>query len=526
MKHLYILSLFTLALCLTTGLNAQEKAAPQVDKQVIIIKKTVDSDGTVTTEKTITSGADGEEVIVTVNTDGVHKVERVKGDADGNVFFISSGDSEDGEQKTIEVIVNGDSDEEMIWLTSDDSEEITGKNIEVIVEESEDGKVITIVRSSDNEDRVLKEIEVIEDRDSDEHGVWVTSGDTEDVVMKNIEVNVEEDDNGKVITIISDGEKEVIELAPGAELSEEKRAELAAKGVHVIGHDAVHAGHGEKEAIFISGDNEGLARKIHVITEKLTDFDFDFDFDFDHNMNFAHVADGGANCVALGVFVGSNRDGGVSIQSIIDGSGAQDAGMEAGDVIHVIGEDPVENFRALHVALSNYEPGEVVTVEFERDGARKTVEAELRAWGDLPNYENSWRAQVKCGEENVEAPKVTKRIIIIKKGGDKPPVTEETVVRDPIVSTTPEFDYSLNLENFTTFPNPTDGKFHVQFEADAKPITVSVFDVTGKEIYRDNVKNFDGYYNKEIDLRGMSTGTLILSIAQDGKRYSEQIILQ
>ncbi|RLA58509.1 MAG: hypothetical protein DRQ89_15290, partial [Epsilonproteobacteria bacterium] len=478
MKHLYILSLFTLALCLTTTLSAQEKAAPEVEKQVIIIKKTVNSDGTVTTEKTITSGADGEEVIVA-----------------------------------------GDSDGKMIWVTSDDSEEITEKNIEVIVEGSEGGKVFTIVTSGDAESGVLQEIEVTSDGDAGEHTVWVTSGNAEGVVMKNIEVNVEEDEDGKVITIVSDGQTEVIELAPGVELSDEKKAELAEKGVHVIDHNAVIDGH-EEHAIFFSNDNPDIAKKIHVLTEKLTDFNFNFDFDFDHNVNIAHVSGGGANCVALGVFVDSDRNGGVNIQSIIDGSGAQDAGMEAGDVIHVIGEDPVENFRALHVALSNYEPGEVVTVEFERDGVRKTVEAELRAWGDLPNYENSWRAQVKCGEENtIESPKVTKRIIIIKKNNDAPPVTEE-VVRDPVSTVYSPNDFDLNLENFTTFPNPTDGKFHVQFEAEAKPITVSVFDVTGKEIYRDNVKNFDGYYNKEIDLRGMSIGTLILSIAQDGKRHS------
>jgi|GEM_PF-2599475 len=499
MKQLYILSLFTLALCLTTTLSAQEKAATQNDKQVIIIKMIVNSDGTVTTEKTITTGEEGKEVIVTVSPDGVHKVNGVNGDSDEKMFFMSSGDAEDGAIKTIEVKVDADTGGETIWVTTGDSE--------------------------DSEEVVIKNIEVIVDGDTEERAVWVTSGETEDVVVKNIEVSVDEDENSKVITIVSDGETEVIELLPGAELSSEKKAELAARGVHVFEHGAMVGGHGEK-SFFVSDDHPDLAKKIHVITEKLTNFDFDFDFDFDYDHKIK-IAGGGANCVALGVFVDTDRNGGVKIQSIIDGSGAQEAGLASGDIIHGIGEDPVESFRALHVALSNYEPGEVVTVQFERDGVTKTVESELRAWGDLPNYKNSWRAQVKCGEERViESPKVTKRIIIIKKGEDKTEVTEEKVAPVPIVDLAQPMDYSLDLKNFSAFPNPTDGKFSVQFTANAEPITVSVFDATGKEIYRDNVKNFDGYYNEEIDLRGKSTGALILSIAQDGKRHSEQIILQ
>jgi PDZ domain/Secretion system C-terminal sorting domain len=554
MKQLYIFSLLVFALCLTTTATGQEKTAPQNDKQVIVIKKTVAEDGTVTIEKTITTGEEGKQVFVTVDSDGTHEVKNIEGDADGNAFFISSGESEDGELHTIEVIVDCDSVNQKVWVTSGDCEKIVGENVEVIVNETDDGKTFTIVTAGDSdgdfESVVLKNIEVTVDEDSEGNNVWISSGDSEGVIVKNIDVttdgntesesvwvtsgsdegsagnttnvNVVVNEDGKVITIVKDGKTEVIELAPGEELSEEQRAELLEKGVHIV-DDHTMIGQDGEEAVFFSDDNTGLAKKIRVFTKKMTDFNFNFD----ESMNFAGIAGGGTNCIALGVFVNSDKEGGVNIQSIIDGSGAQDAGMKAGDIIHRIGEDQVENFGALHAALSHYEPGEVVTVEYERDGVSKTVEAELRAWGDLPNYENSWRAKVKCGEENNPgAPKVSKKIIIIKKNNTKEQVPEETVKEDPFANAVEDVDYALSLESFSAFPNPTDGKFNVRFQAEAKPITVSVFDATGKEIYRDNVKDFDGYYDEEIDLRGKSSGALILSIAQEGKRFNEQIILQ
>jgi hypothetical protein len=235
----------------------------------------------------------------------------------------------------------------------------------------------------------------------------------------------------------------------------------------------------------------------------------------------------------LGVFVGTH-DNGAKVSSIIDGSGAEDAGLQSGDLINGINEDEVSSVRSLHEALAKYEPGDIVTVSFERDGQQKQAETELRQWGELPDYKDSWRAKVKCGDENYKgeynfltSPKVTKKVIIIKKGKDGDEPLDETAPETNISS--PENDintYALDLASFSVFPNPNDGQFRIQFEAAAKPLTVSVFDASGREVFRDNMSDFNGFYNKEIDLSNKLRGQAVVSIAQDGKRYSEMLVIQ
>ncbi len=40
------------------------------------------------------------------------------------------------------------------------------------------------------------------------------------------------------------------------------------------------------------------------------------------------------------------------------------------------------------------------------------------------------------------------------------------------------------------------------------------------------MSDFNGFYNKEIDLSNKLRGQAVVSIAQDGKRYSEMLIIQ
>ena len=398
------------------------------------------------------------------------------------------------------------------------------KDGEVIVE-----KIVTTDVSGDLDldlDENVMTVDVLKLNDEDNNVMFFSDDDLHE---KHVEVKVEADDSGKTIWIDADGEAEVIQLAAGEELTDEKRAELEAKGIHLFdGPVALEDVEGAETRVYIHHDGEhkdGIGNRVHELTERIARMDFSAP----RARHKAHVAREHANCVALGVFVHS-QDGGAKVSGIIDGSGAEDAGLQSGDVITGINEDDVTSVRTLHVALGKYEPGERVKVTYEREGNTGFVDSELRAWGELPDYQNSWRAEVKCGDSgyrgdiNFLEPTVSKKVIIIKKGQDTPDVEEEETTQPIVENTT--FDYALELENFTVFPNPSDGKFRVQFESVDKPLTLSVFDASGREVYRDNMNDFNGFYNKEIDLSNSPRGTLFLTIAQEGKRYTDQIILQ
>lgn len=392
----------------------------------------------------------------------------------------------------------------VIKKTKDKNGEIT---VEKIVTTKGDSRAVLDDMDTEN----IQSIEVIKLNEVDAPGeVHVT-------------VEVDSDETGDVIRVNRDGEVQVIELAPGDKLNEAQNEFLEGQNIFIrrAGEKGDHAKDGEKA--------------------------HGYKYSYKYNYNYENDGDGHAkarvhrehsNCVALGVFVHS-QNGGAKVSGIIDGSGAKDAGLDGGDLIRAINEDEVTSVRALHVALGKYEPGDVVKVTYERDGQTSSAQTELRHWGELPDYKESWRAKVVCGDENyqeefnfLDQPEVKRRVIIIKKGSGAAEIEEpvEEVTEDvPVEKASMEataFDYQLSLDNFTVFPNPSSGKFRVQFEAEDKPLTVSIFDGSGREIFRDNMSDFNGFYNKEIDLTNLAKGTLVLSIAQEGKRYSDVIILQ
>lgn len=212
-----------------------------------------------------------------------------------------------------------------------------------------------------------------------------------------------------------------------------------------------------------------------------------------------------SNCAALGVYVHNAGDGGGSrINSLIENGGAQAAGLKAGDVITRIEEFEVNDFATLHLALSHFKPGDVVTVRYDREGKSLKAKSELKDWRYLPGHE--WRSRNDCGPET-----------LIEE--DQP----ESLIDDPGGVTNIE---PLELTDAMIFPNPTDGNFAFSFSTEPGPLSVSITDVNGKVVYHENNENPDGMYKKEINLKDVPQGNYIISVTQGDKVFTEQLSKQ
>lgn len=77
----------------------------------------------------------------------------------------------------------------------------------------------------------------------------------------------------------------------------------------------------------------------------------------------------------LGVEVDITKEdiGGVYVSNVVDGSGADEAGIKIGDVITHINNAPITSFPELQEQLSNYGPGEKINVSILRDKDRKNI---------------------------------------------------------------------------------------------------------------------------------------------------------
>ncbi len=244
-------------------------------------------------------------------------------------------------------------------------------------------------------------------------------------------------------------------------------------------------------------------------------------------------------------------DNGANILGLYDGSGAEKAGLLAGDLILAVNGKKVKNMLDVIEALSKNNPGDQVKVKYMRNGDINTSKVKLQeAAATLSGtcckgQKNCCKqSQGKCGfgEKQVEKKIIiqdthqdgqTKEIIegdkkiIIKTQGDKKniEVINKSNESKTIKMQTNDENESLMIEYNGSYPNPNQGLLKVNFAGAKIPTTVQVLDLNGKEVYSERIDNFDGTYNKEINLND-AKGTLILNIRQGEKIISEKIIVK
>jgi len=89
-------------------------------------------------------------------------------------------------------------------------------------------------------------------------------------------------------------------------------------------------------------------------------------------------ATGGARASLGSVPDMGSSAGGLRLRGVTPGSAAEEAGLQAGDVIVQIGEVDVKDIYGLQEALTTYKTGQTVTIVFIRDGDRMETEATLK----------------------------------------------------------------------------------------------------------------------------------------------------
>lgn len=84
-----------------------------------------------------------------------------------------------------------------------------------------------------------------------------------------------------------------------------------------------------------------------------------------------------------------------------------------------------------------------------------------------------------------------------------------------------------DLRNIRFFPNPTGGRFRLTFELPGEADTaLRIYSADGRQVYAENLPNFSGMYDNDIDLSGLPSGTYLLNILREGTRIAEKIIIQ
>jgi len=86
------------------------------------------------------------------------------------------------------------------------------------------------------------------------------------------------------------------------------------------------------------------------------------------------IATGSSSTPLMGVQLDTAYvDGGAKVQSVTPGSGADDAGLESGDVIVSVDDRAIDDATELVVAVRTYAPGDRIEVTYERGGNEQST---------------------------------------------------------------------------------------------------------------------------------------------------------
>ncbi len=197
---------------------------------------------------------------------------------------------------------------------------------------------------------------------------------------------------------------------------------------------------------------------------------------------------------------------GARISSFPERSAAREAGLQPGDIITAINTITVKSHDELWDAIARYRPGDKVMVYYRRDGKPGQVEVALKACRDQLAVVAPHRAGSKRPPIALRSP----------EEGDLPQVPLPEV----------QEGQRLNLEGFRAYPNPTTGIITVEFRAAAIPTTVMLLDLSGRQLFREELNAFSGQYSQQFDLKEFSKGTLLLVVQQGERLFTERIVLQ
>ncbi len=182
------------------------------------------------------------------------------------------------------------------------------------------------------------------------------------------------------------------------------------------------------------------------------------------------------------------------VSEVIPNTAAARNNMQVNDQLTKLGKTSINNYDELLKALSNYKAGDRVKIDFLRNGQTERKNIVL---GSLAEGQAKTASLLKS---------------MCEDGQEK----DQTNI----------FPEAMPNSQLSAFPNPSAGQFKVQFESSSKaPIAISISDMSGREVYKADISQFNGTVVQNIDLRNEAKGLYIINVRQDGKLSSQKISL-
>lgn len=557
-----VLSALLLApwMCASVFAQQNDNNAANPEKKIVITKRTVDTDGSEITETIVKKGKAAEDFDVDkyVNENRSDKVQVEVRISDGKEKTNYNYNYNKKHSNDVNDWVR-DLEQGLSWVSCDDNRAFLGVEEDSDEEENEPGLVVEVVRGSAADKAGLRDNDLIlklNDKNIDD---WDDLTDFVQDHKPGDKVTIAYRRNGKDATAET-------ALTTRKDVKHESKTPRGFLGVSEMGDD-----NDDEAGIKVSitknsaAEKAGLTRGDVILKLDDTDIlDFEDISDFmdytkpgdkvkvtyqragkqettevtvgeqkswDWNQNSSNWKDLNINVsekeACLGVYTqasGAGDEQGARINGFTDQSAAVEAKMLESDIITSVNGMRVKGHNDLWNEIAKYNPGDKVKVEYLRSNKSETVEATLKACKDNSSRvtifntdDNSSRRFFTWNWNESAAEKMRQRqLITIHRGeGDAPKTDNKPPVQDR----------TLKLASYRAYPNPTPGQLTVEFRGEAVPTIVSLFDMGGRQLFREELNAFGGEYNQQFDLSEYAKGTILIQIQQGDKVYTEQVVV-
>lgn len=86
---------------------------------------------------------------------------------------------------------------------------------------------------------------------------------------------------------------------------------------------------------------------------------------------------------------------------------------------------------------------------------------------------------------------------------------------------------NIPVKDVIIYPNPNNGMFNLAFDLITEAnVNIMVADMLGKVVYEENIGNYSGSYNKQLDLTHLQKGIYLVNLQVGNERINKRIIIQ
>lgn len=225
----------------------------------------------------------------------------------------------------------------------------------------------------------------------------------------------------------------------------------------------------------------------------------------------------------------SDKTTGVKINDFTKESAAMTANLAKGDIITAVDGQVVNNHNELWDEIAKHQIGDQIKVSYVRDGKPANTTVRLK-----PCQDNNSHVQImdESGQQLREFRSWNwseqdqrllddSQIIAIRRGeGDG------TMANEALKPAQENEETRLQLRNFRTVSGQNTSHLTISFGAESTATVVSLFDLSGRQLFREELNAFNGRYSQQFDLTEYANGSIIVYVQQNGKVFREQLDLQ